>query len=288
MIISIITPSFNQGAYIEDTIRSVISQKGDFIIDYIIMDGGSNDRSLEIIKKYSSLIREEKWHIHCRDIQYRWYSERDRGQVDAIEKGFVIAQGDIASWLNSDDVLHDPMVLERVSMEFRNNPQLDMLTADGLLIDRQGQKFGVHQVDTINFDELLYLDYHILQPATFISRNVYTNERLDRTYNYCFDAEYFIRLIAKGYRYKKANDRYACFRLYAETKTLSGLEKRYKESMEISRRYGKKRHISFISAIYKYFDIVLQNKYHDNIFIHTFTNLLRVISYQVITHKARR
>src|SRR5208282_2106780 len=91
--ISIVTPSFDQGQYIEEAIKSVISQEGDFFIDYIVVDGGSTDNSAEIAKKYGTLLDVGKWPVRCRGIRYRWISEKDRGQSDAINKGFRVAEG---------------------------------------------------------------------------------------------------------------------------------------------------------------------------------------------------
>ena len=98
MRISIVTPNYNQGEYIEQTIKSVIKQEGDFQIEYIIVDGGSSDSSLDIIKKYDLIIKE-----NFPNIQFKWISEKDNGMYDAIVKGFSIATGDIYAWINGDD-----------------------------------------------------------------------------------------------------------------------------------------------------------------------------------------
>jgi glycosyltransferase involved in cell wall biosynthesis len=106
MKISVITPSLNQGEFIERTILSVLSQKGDFDLEYIIVDGGSRDDSLDIIERYEhSLI---------------WVSEKDRGQSDAINKGFNMASGDIFAWLNSDDT-YEPGGLAEVVEQYDKN-----------------------------------------------------------------------------------------------------------------------------------------------------------------------
>jgi glycosyltransferase involved in cell wall biosynthesis len=286
--VSIITPSYNQGEYIEETIKSVISQEGDFFIDYIIMDGGSTDDTVGIIKKYDALLKEGVFPTKCKGITYRWTSERDKGQVDAIKKGFAIATGDIGGWLNSDDIYHDTKVFERVLGEFNTDDSLMILTGDGPFIDKEGREFGLHHVDRLNLAELIYLDYHILQPATFLKKAVYKEEGLDESFNYCFDAEFFIRLIGKGYKYRKINDSLACFRFYPETKTLSGLGKRYKESLKISRMYGKNIYFYAVSAIYKYFEIVLQNKYPATDFIKKATEAFRALSYKVVTGRPTR
>src|SRR3972149_9380721 len=99
MKVSVITPSYNQGKYIEHTIQSVLKQKGDFELEYLIMDGGSTDGTLEIFKKYYG--------------QLHWISEKDRGQSPAVNKGFCMASGDIIGWLNSDD-MYEAGALQKV------------------------------------------------------------------------------------------------------------------------------------------------------------------------------
>ena len=106
-IITIVTPSLNQGQFLEQTILSVISQKGDFYIDYIIADGGSTDNSVEIIKKYDSLLREKKFKIQCKGIKYRWWSKKDKGQAHALNMAFKTGQGDVVTWINSDDYFEE-------------------------------------------------------------------------------------------------------------------------------------------------------------------------------------
>lgn len=113
MKISIITPSYNQNAFIERTILSVVSQKWDFALEYIIVDGGSNDGSVDIIKNVQLNI--ENWSIktHCQKIDFIWRSENDNGQSDAINKWLRLATGDIISYLNSDDT-YEPGALQKV------------------------------------------------------------------------------------------------------------------------------------------------------------------------------
>src|SRR6266702_635663 len=102
-VISIVTPSYNQGAFLAETIESVIGQEGDFAIDYTIVDGGSSDDSVDIIRDYEARLHNGKWPVACRGVTLRWTGERDKGQTDALMKGFRMSQGEILAWLNSDD-----------------------------------------------------------------------------------------------------------------------------------------------------------------------------------------
>lgn len=104
MKFTIVTPSYNSEKYISETIESVLSQKGDFEIEYIIMDGGSTDKTVEIIKKYEEKLKNDCWETKCKNISFRWFSEKDKGMYDAINKGFAKATGDIYAWINSDDI----------------------------------------------------------------------------------------------------------------------------------------------------------------------------------------
>ena len=102
LVFAIITPSFNQGEFLAETIESVISQEGDLGIDYLIADGASTDNSSEIIRRYDRLLQQGKWPVGCRGIRLRWVNERDRGQSDALQKGFRMSEGSILAWLNFD------------------------------------------------------------------------------------------------------------------------------------------------------------------------------------------
>ncbi len=124
MLVSIITPSYNQAHYLEATIRSVLEQ--DYSeIEYIIVDGGSTDGSREIIERYSSRLA---W----------WVSEKDRGQTDAINKGFGRAHGEILAWINSDDT-YEPGAVAQAVEYLQANPQVGMVYGDARFIDGEGR-----------------------------------------------------------------------------------------------------------------------------------------------------
>lgn len=286
MKITVVTPSFNQGKYIEETIRSVLSQKGDFLIDYIIMDGGSTDESREIISRYDRMLESGEWEIRCGGIEYRWVSRKDKGQVDAIIQGFAMARGDILCWLNSDDIYYSNDVFSKVVSLFGENETLDMLTADGYFIDEQGGKLGLHHVDRLNIKELLFLDYHILQPATFIRSRIYNAELLDMAYVCAFDADFFIGVLSSGVLCHKTDDVFACFRIYPGIKTNSLAALRYREQMQIAWKYSKNIAYFLISAWYRYVEIILRKKYGGRRFYASLYRISYKISYRLIAGKS--
>src|SRR5262245_25539695 len=125
MRISIITPSFNQAQFIRRTIDSVLSQDGDFELDYRVVDGGSTDGTIDILKSYGDRLA--------------WTSESDRGQVDAINKGLARADGDIVSWLNSDDTLM-PGALQRIVSAFEQHPETEWVHGRCPIIDEHDRE----------------------------------------------------------------------------------------------------------------------------------------------------
>ena len=127
MLISIVTPSYNQDRYIEETIRSVLLQ--DYPqIEYTIVDGGSTDNTVSIIRKYEDQL---SW----------WVSEKDQGQTDAINKGFARAKGDILAWINSDDT-YEPGVFTAAVKYFREHPNVGMIYGDCNYINESGSVIG--------------------------------------------------------------------------------------------------------------------------------------------------
>lgn len=278
---SIITPSYNQGKFLEDAIKSVLIQKGNFYIDYIIMDGGSTDNSVEIIKKYEGLLLDRKLAINCKGIKYRWRSEKDEGQADAIEKGFALTSGDIGAWLNSDDVYYNDEVFANVSRYFISE-DIDLLIGNGTLTDKEGNFIGDYRTEKIDIKELIFLDYHILQPSAFLRLEYFKKNNFDKYLNYTFDVEFFIRLLKKGIKYKKIKEYLSCFRIYPEIKTMSGLEKRYRESLLIANKFSNDKTFLFISRIFKYFSEVIEIKYQRYFLVRLLTQLIRNIAYRLV------
>ena len=181
--ITIVTPSLNQGAFLEQTIISVLSQNYPNL-EYIIVDGGSNDNSVEIIKKYQ-------------DYLAYWVSEKDAGQTDAIAKGFARATGDILAWLNSDDQ-YLPGTLVRIGSYFSNNPQSEFVYGDCFLLFSDGSRKLKKKID-FNYSIALYAYGMIPQPSAFWRRKIYdASGGLDISLHYAMDYDLFLRMAKVG------------------------------------------------------------------------------------------
>lgn len=134
MKFSIITPVYNGEKYIAETIESVLSQEGDFEIEYIICDGGSTDGTIEILKKYETWLAEKNFSIRCQEIKFIWFSQKDNGMYDAINMGFKMATGDIYAWINADD-LYMPNAFEIILKTFTKFPDVKWLKGITCIID---------------------------------------------------------------------------------------------------------------------------------------------------------
>jgi glycosyltransferase involved in cell wall biosynthesis len=224
--ISIVTPSYNQAQFIEETIRSVLLQ-GYPNLEYIIIDGGSDDGSVEIIRKY------EPWLAY-------WVSEPDRGQSHAINKGFDQATGEILAWLNSDDI-YMPDALENVREPF-SDPEIDLVYGDAHKIDATGNFIGKCGHVQVYRRELMTKECNIIvQPAAFFRRSAFERVGgLDETLNNVMDYDLWFRLGDKG-GVKYLPVMLAKARIYAETKTGSTGRKRFEEIEKVARRYGARR-----------------------------------------------
>lgn len=179
MKISIITPSYNQVDFLEYTIRSVLGQ-GYPDLEYIIVDGGSTDGSVEIIRNYSDQLT---W----------WVSEPDKGQADAINKGFRGATGDIVAWLNSDD-MYAPGALRDASAVFRSNHEIGMVYGNAISYDRDGFPLNDLGIENWSLEDLVVFNI-LCQPAVFLRREVLENAGyLDDSYHMMLDHHLWLRV----------------------------------------------------------------------------------------------
>lgn len=205
--ISIVTPSFNQGKYLERTIRSVIEQ-GYPNLEYIIIDGGSTDNSIEVIKKYES------------KIDY-WVSEKDNGQTDALIKGLSRCSGRILGWLNSDDELCSG-ALNEVSRQFLSSKEIHVVHGDSHAIDQDGKY--IKRSESRKFRLLETLEKNRMpQPSVFFSKESYDVVGLDETRQCTMDHKLWLGICGhfgeKSFYYK--NEVFSKMRYHEETKTSS-------------------------------------------------------------------
>jgi len=231
--ISIITPSFNQGQFIEQTIKSVLNQTGNFFIDYIIADGGSTDNTVEIIKKYDNLIKSKNYPIRCKGIEFRWWSKEDKGQSDAINQGFKLAKGEILAWVNSDDY-YEPDIFETIIQIFRQNQKIDFIYGDGYIINNneklRKEARGLNaEVDGKN---------KIIQPSTFFTKRVLDKVGLlDENLHYAMDYDLWIRIFQNAETFY-LSEILSNFRIWEHSKSSSQQNRFFKERKKIARKYG--------------------------------------------------
>ena len=251
MKISIVTPSLNQGQFIERTIVSVLNQKGAFDLEYIIVDGGSEYDCLGIIRKYEDRLR--------------WVSEKDRGQSDAINKGFQIASGDILAWLNSDDT-YPSGALAAVVKTYKERPFMwcfgncRNIDENDREIRKLITKYKIFESKRYSYKRLLSKDF-ISQPAVFFTRNVYQEVGpLDLTCHYSMDYDYWLR-IGKKYSPLYIDKFLANFRWQSGSKNSGNFKKAAFETYLTAKRHATSKerypvfrhyiHYVVLRALYK-------------------------------------
>ena len=256
---SIVTPSYNQAQYIPKTIESVLSQTGDFEIEYFVMDGGSTDGSVEIIKHYADQVAAGTWPKQCANITLTWVSQKDKGQSDAINQGLHRASGDFCSYINSDD-LYPPNTFAQVVKAFKQHPTAHFIYGDGEVIDKNGnlqwewlsRPYNHRVMTSYHF---LWNDFtnYIIQQATFWQRRVADKiGYFDETFHYAMDVEYWIRAGHYGLKLQHIRHKLGQFRLIQGTKSLSSPTIFWEDYLEIYRRYRGERKMAIFFAYYYY------------------------------------
>lgn len=229
--ISIVTPSYNQGRFLERTILSVLNQNYPNL-EYIIVDGGSTDDSVAIIKKYGKYLA-------------YWVSEKDNGQADAIRKGFRKSTGDILAFFNSDDV-YLPGTLHRVAAVFKRNPDTDVVYSNEYLIDEKDKIVGerrltpyIPYVSRLGF---LYGGFWIYQPASFWTKDLYFGVgEIDASFHLCLDDDLLIRFVLAGAKFRFSREFSTGFRVHGGSKTTTLQHIAQEEHQIIRSKYSKSK-----------------------------------------------
>ena len=229
-LVSIVTPSFNQARFLEATIQSVLSQNYPRL-EYIIVDGGSTDGSVEMIKKYESKLA---W----------WVSEKDHGQTDAINKGFAHAKGDFLAWLNSDDT-YEPNAISSVVRFLQNEPEVGLVYGDANYINEDGRVTGCFPAAQTDLIRLRRGYVHIPQQAAFFRAELWRAVGpLDPSFYFAMDYDLWVRLAMRS-QIKYVPQTWANFRLHTSGKTISADDRCWPEMLRVHYRDGGK----FLSVI---------------------------------------
>jgi glycosyltransferase involved in cell wall biosynthesis len=242
--VAIVTPSLNKVPYLGQTIQSVISQEGAFRIEYFIMDGGSTDGSVDLIRSYADLVSGPHFECRCAGVSLHWVSQPDRGQTAAVNHGMRRASGDCVAFLNADDT-YLPGAFSRVVEAFQSYPKADFIYGDGDVVDEEGRL----QWEWLSrpYDYRLLSSYHfawnafpnyVMQQATFWRRSVLDRiGYLDESMHFAMDLEYWLRAGSRGLVLEHIPVKLASFRMIQGTKTLSSPTAFWEDQLEIFRRH---------------------------------------------------
>ncbi len=220
-LVSIITPSYNQANFLKQSITSVLEQ--DYPrLEYIIVDGGSTDRSLELIQEHADRLA---W----------WVSEPDLGQTDALNKGFARARGQICAWLNADDTYLPHAVSEAVEF-LQKNPEVGMVYGDANFIDETGQVIGKFDARQTDYRRLRRGGVYIPQQAAFFRADLWRAVGpLDPTFYFAMDYDLWVRIAAVA-ALRHQPRLWANFRLHSSAKTIADDARCWPEMLRVHLR----------------------------------------------------
>jgi glycosyltransferase involved in cell wall biosynthesis len=225
MKFSIITPSFNQGRFLPDCVESVLSQQG-VEMEHIVTDAGSDDETLEVLKRYPHL---------------KWTSEPDRGMSDGINKGFCQATGDWVMWLNCDDYLL-PGALAKVADFAISNPNADVIHGDCIYVNEDRSPIRRKYDTPVDEWDFLYVGCCIPSTAVFYQRKIIeAGHLLDVEYRNCMDWEYYLRVTRSGYRFRYLPEALAGFRWHDESTTQRNWQRMIDEGLRCQREHIRAR-----------------------------------------------
>jgi glycosyltransferase involved in cell wall biosynthesis len=222
-LVSIVTPSYNQQRFLENTILSVLDQDYPHL-EYIVVDGGSTDGSVEVIQKYQDRLSD-------------WISEPDQGQTDAINKGFSLSQGEIMAWINSDD-LYAPGAISAAVNFLQENPQVGMVYGDTDLIDENGRIVGRFNARPTSYGRLMRGGVYIPQPAAFWRRDLWESVGpLDSGFYFAMDYDLWVKF-SKVTKIQYHPELWASFRIHSGGKTTVSDDRCWPEMREVHKREG--------------------------------------------------
>jgi glycosyltransferase involved in cell wall biosynthesis len=227
--LSIVTPSFNQAAFIGEALASVAQQNYPDL-EHLVIDGGSSDGTVDILRDHSE--KQSAEHL-------LWISEPDSGQSNALNKGFARATGDVVGWLNSDD-RYRPGCFEHVTKVFEEYPDVDVLYGDYTWINESGKVFRIRREIEFSYFVLLYHRVlYIPSTATFFRRRIFDEGNwLDESLHYAMDFEFFVRLASRGYRFMHVPKLMADFRFQRDSKTCTDSHKQLEEIDHVVHLYS--------------------------------------------------
>lgn len=246
--ISIVTPSFNQGQFLERTIVSVLNQSYPNL-EYIIVDGGSTDGSVEIIKKY------EKYLTY-------WVSEKDTGQSEALNKGFARTTGHFVGWQNSDDI-YLPGSFHKAAELFKENPNVDIIFGNRLDVDEQDNIIGESIFTPFTVVGHWYEGMALSNQSTFWRKTLFLKVgMIDPQFHLAMDYEFFLRAGLRGAEFKRVPYFWGAIRRHEDAKTGNpasvAMKKGYeKECNIIDKLYGRKTYLNCPLKIYSFLRRIL-------------------------------
>lgn len=220
VLVSVVTPSYQQGRFIERTLQSVARQRGRHDVEHIVMDGGSTDQTLPVLERWGDRIA--------------WSSGRDGGQTAAINAGLALARGEILAYLNSDDV-YDDGAIDAVTAIFERDRSADVVYGLADFIDADDRVLGTYPTEEWSLERLKRICF-LCQPAVFFRREVL--ERFgpfDERLQHCMDYEYWLRLGLRGARFRYLPVKLAAARLHPEAKTVRATRAAHEEINDMLR-----------------------------------------------------
>ena len=235
-LVTIVTPSFNQGRFLRRTIESVLGQTYPNI-EYLVFDGGSTDASVPLLRSYGERLR--------------WVSQRDGGQADAINQGLRRARGSVLAYLNSDDVL-EPHAVNTAVAYLQRHADWDLVYGRAVIVDEHDRPTGWYETAPFDFDQLLK-GCMICQPAAFWRREVMDRIGLfDASLRCALDYDYWLRLAAAGGRLVHVPETLAASRLHADAKTLAQRDCCLREAIEVCMRNAGKAPEAHFHALWQH------------------------------------